>query len=73
MEIRFHQNVLLYQRLNVTVKPAFRKMSALPVKKSPEVQGDAIDFNKQKPFGAALLTASVFYGIFNPLTAAWLT
>jgi len=73
MEIKFYQNVFLFQLLIGAKKPAFRKTPTLSVKKSPEIRGGAFDFNKQKSTGAALLTAPVFYGIFNPLTAAWLT
>ncbi len=73
MEIMFYRNVLLYQRLIVALKSAFRKIPALSVKKSPSGFGCPLNFNKQKPFGTALFTTTVFYGIYNPLTAAWLT
>ena len=73
MKKRFYRKFFLYQLLIVAVKPVFRKMPTLFVKKSPEIRGATFNYNNQTSSGAALRTAPVFNGIYNPLTAAWLT
>jgi hypothetical protein len=72
MEKKFYLNVFLYNTLIAPAMQAFRKMAALGAIDPPDVSADNVHSDNRIFTGKSHTIASIFYKIFNPLTAAWL-